>query len=652
VRRGSNLNVALDRDLRADAHAQTPIEAGTDAVAAIESLFLDHLKPIYLVFDQFEEIFVLGDRAEQDQFFATLKAILDANTSCRVIISLREEYLAALDPFETVVPTLFDKRLRIEQMTTGNVEKVILGTTQAYGIELENGAATAEHIIAQLDPAHSGIQLTYLQIYLDHLWRQVRSRSASPDDKLVFTDKDVEDAGRLDNILVRFLDSQTVAIQTRLENAATDIKPGSIARLLDQFVSQQNTKQPMTVTDLAQRLPGSEAWLEPALAAFEQTRLLRKVEGQGHYELAHDALALPIGQARSAGRKSIAAVQRIIRDQMAVFEETRAYLSADQLSVVNRALKLRDPLTTQQELVLNSEEETFVTASRSRARRGMVKGCALVLGTVIVALAAFIGLLVYLADGIPGPKVPTINTLSVATELLQSEERAENLFPLISQYEKFVCDGNEQPGMSTGCDAQGGIGKDAHVTNLIAIFELISAKHKAIDQQLDHDQKNDFWSDLLDVDKNSVNYLFNKDTDFIYEKSKSIADDYDSVYSDYADYGVTAKLDVWVRRFIIRDHQMIITGHNANLDLEYLKILQALKRSSRFTAVNATDRHYQSLLTKLVDRKIDSFCSQTNLANRLADICNALNRDPSVKAWRQEVVTPMPADSPTGAVQP
>ncbi len=38
----------------------------------IRKLYLDHYRPVYLVFDQFEELFFLGSAAEQQRFYDTL----------------------------------------------------------------------------------------------------------------------------------------------------------------------------------------------------------------------------------------------------------------------------------------------------------------------------------------------------------------------------------------------------------------------------------------------------------------------------------------------------------------------------------------------------------------------------------------------------
>ncbi len=140
IRRRDNLNNSLWRSL--EQVAETPFEEGMTVNDAINSLYLDYLKPIYLIFDQFEEIFILGSPEEQLEFFNTIKALTSSNLSCTVVLSMREEYIALLYPYERILPNLFNKRIRIEQMSPLKIHDVINGTATAFGIEIETPAVS------------------------------------------------------------------------------------------------------------------------------------------------------------------------------------------------------------------------------------------------------------------------------------------------------------------------------------------------------------------------------------------------------------------------------------------------------------------------------------------------------------------------------
>jgi hypothetical protein len=381
VRRGNDIRTSLDQALKTA--AITPLKEGASTVEAVRSVYLDHLRPVFLIFDQFEELYVFGTKAEQEEFYATVKTVLEADVSCRMIVLLREDYLAALDLFERAVPTLFDKRLRVEVMTHANVEKVIVGTCAADGIVLEHGADTARAIIAQLDDKGVGVQLAYLQVYLDHLYRGAAA-GGSP---ATFTDAAIAETGKLGNILAGFLDEQQKAIEAQL---AGQVHSGTIARMLEEFVSVDGTKQPSTYDEVLERMPGAAPWLQSALDLLQHSRLLRRVDD--HYELAHDELAKIISSRRSPEREQVLVVERIVRNRFTDFAQTKSLLNAEELGLVKSAGKVLDPLDGKALLKLDDDAAQFVRkSSRSLWRRRIGAGAALALVTtaVLVGLALF-----------------------------------------------------------------------------------------------------------------------------------------------------------------------------------------------------------------------------------------------------------------------
>src|SRR5690606_15605506 len=111
-------------------------EVENEVIRRLRGIYKHYLKPVFLIFDQFEELFILGDQAEQLAFYETIADILDTENYCRVILIMREESIAQLYDFERVVPFLFDKRLRVEPMGRTKTEEVITRTTDKFGIAL------------------------------------------------------------------------------------------------------------------------------------------------------------------------------------------------------------------------------------------------------------------------------------------------------------------------------------------------------------------------------------------------------------------------------------------------------------------------------------------------------------------------------------
>jgi hypothetical protein len=74
--------------------------------------------PLVVVFDQFEELFTSADEywEQRKNFFEQVAEALNAIGELRVVFSMREEYLAKLEPFEDLLPTKMHIRLRLERL--------------------------------------------------------------------------------------------------------------------------------------------------------------------------------------------------------------------------------------------------------------------------------------------------------------------------------------------------------------------------------------------------------------------------------------------------------------------------------------------------------------------------------------------------------
>ena len=132
VRRQDDINTALLRELHKRFDFSVTPEANISIRQLVRQLYMDHFRPIYLIFDQFEELYISGTPLEQRQFHRTIRDLLQAGLQCKMLFIIREEYLAYLADFEKVVPSLFDNRLRIEKMSDRNLSKVVMGTARFW----------------------------------------------------------------------------------------------------------------------------------------------------------------------------------------------------------------------------------------------------------------------------------------------------------------------------------------------------------------------------------------------------------------------------------------------------------------------------------------------------------------------------------------
>ncbi|WP_341533698.1 eIF2A-related protein, partial [Polymorphobacter arshaanensis] len=362
VRRRGSIKQSLHDEIRN--HAKRKIPDDVAPLAAIEALFRDHFRPIYLIFDQFEELLIFGSEAEQNEFIATLQTIVASDVNCKIILSIREEYIAQLRAFEAALPTLFDHRIRIEPMGEKMLRQVIVNMCAAYGIALENGDATASRIMTQLGP-RSGAQLAFLQVYLDSLWR--KAVAADEDGPVVFTETLIAHTGQIDDVLGSFLDEQTAAIQARVAAQFPGVAPLMVQHLLEEFATLEGTKIPRDKAQVRDLSGAEDAADDYCLQQLQESRILRDADGL--LELAHDSLALRVADRRSADSKAALKIEKIIRDRLSAFEQTGTWLNAEETTLVRSTFATLRLSPAEYDFYNGSVEKVAQAEAAEEARR-------------------------------------------------------------------------------------------------------------------------------------------------------------------------------------------------------------------------------------------------------------------------------------------
>jgi len=350
IRREENVNQALENAI----HEALPDGFEKDKTISenITQLYQHYLRPVFLIFDQFEELFVFGEAAENEKFIKNITTILDKELPCNIIMVIREEYLGHLYPFEKEIPELFDFRMRVEPMDTARVKEVLTSSFTKFNIEVEpSKEERLDQIIENVSRGKSGIELPYLQVYLDRLYREDFVKTY-PDKTLTkssdgnwypieFTKTEIEKFGTIEMVLDKFLDEQIQKIQANLFSKDRKVKPDAVRLLLDAFVSDEGTKRPIryqrvdnqiqlmaTEENMPRLSPGH---LDFCINALEEARLLRS--DANTLELAHDSLAAIIDKRRTNEQRQLNDIRRQIRSMHQNFPKTKEYLTSKQITV-------------------------------------------------------------------------------------------------------------------------------------------------------------------------------------------------------------------------------------------------------------------------------------------------------------------------------
>lgn len=261
--------------------------AGSAAAEPFDELLLrlyrQYFRTVYLIFDQFEELFIEGNADEQAIFYQAIRDLLQSDRQAKVLIVMREEWLGHLNAFERVVPTLFDNRLRVERMREQMLRRnVIPGMVRAAGIELREPLETVRLIIDQIKDPREGVDLADLQVYLDRLYRRAAGNKGSG--PTVFDPALVQYVGEIRNVLSVFLDEQMEALGEKLQKRF-QIPAGSslpLDILFTLVTNDQTKKRSQSLPEILEQIPDNagitEVIVEYCLDQMKEMRLLNLID--------------------------------------------------------------------------------------------------------------------------------------------------------------------------------------------------------------------------------------------------------------------------------------------------------------------------------------------------------------------------------------
>jgi tetratricopeptide (TPR) repeat protein len=253
-----------------------------------------------LVFDQFEEVFTLRDAEFRLNVAAELGAIASTKpgsiSPAKVVISLREDYLGALEEFSAAIPALFHERLRLEAMSKQAACAAITGPARldpgphdppysSPRFELDQKALEA--MVDYLKGSSGVIEPFQLQLLCGHAEGIAALRSGQP---VVLTLADFRGAHEFSSVLHNFYRDTVDKLSplSKRRRAAVLCEEG----LLDEAGHRLMLHEGQILADYGVK--------PQTLAALGQTRLIRSERRLENtfYEISHDRLAESIVTAR------------------------------------------------------------------------------------------------------------------------------------------------------------------------------------------------------------------------------------------------------------------------------------------------------------------------------------------------------------------
>jgi WD40 repeat protein len=278
----------------------------------------EEFRPTVLIVDQFEEVLTADptDTEAKRAYFAQLGDVLEDRERW-VLIAIREDHLAALDPFLSFLPNRLEARYRLDRLGKKAALDAIVGPAdravgagdeeRGVGFDLSAAAQLVEDLqrvrVQQPDNTFATrtgpyVEPVHLQVVCKSLWEMKENRTrATP-----VTAADIAGLGMRDDLPTGPADRDLIGVDWVLaEYYATKVaEAAERAKLRERQVRDWFEKRLITVTRSRRPLPRGEETefgiTRAGLEVLDHAFLIREDARGGTYwlELAHDRLIEPV----------------------------------------------------------------------------------------------------------------------------------------------------------------------------------------------------------------------------------------------------------------------------------------------------------------------------------------------------------------------
>ncbi|MCB0198882.1 MAG: hypothetical protein KDI03_02325 [Anaerolineae bacterium] len=265
------------------------------------------LQPYVLIIDQFEEIITAHpDRwREREGFFRQLDEAMRNDPNLWVVLTLREDYVAALDPYASLLAERLQARFYMERMGVAGALEAVKRPAELAGRPFAPGVAEKlvddlrrVRVPGQEEPvAGQYVEPVQLQVVCFQLWE--RLQAAEDSDSAVqtgalITESDLAEAGDVDQALTRFYTDSLDAVLVEPAVQAEGVTERALRAWFDRELITETGIRNTVFRNEASGYTGSL----PNVAVDQLSRrfLLRTEAraGGAWVELVHDRLIEPV----------------------------------------------------------------------------------------------------------------------------------------------------------------------------------------------------------------------------------------------------------------------------------------------------------------------------------------------------------------------
>ncbi|MBN2006990.1 MAG: hypothetical protein JXA21_26810 [Anaerolineae bacterium] len=344
-----------------------------------------------LIWDQFEELFTTHrDRWEEATgFFEQVAAALESIPELGVVFVMREDHIAAIEPYAHLLPRRLRARFRMERLGYGGALEAIRKPALHAGYPFAEGVAEqmvdnlrrikAAEAKGQAQETALGpyVEPVQLQVVCHRLWENLPEK----ENRLIRWEE-VTQFGDVDQALTDFYEE---TLQETCQISKEGAGPAVTEHTLRHWFGEKLIT-PMQTRGLVLRGAENAGGLpNAAVDALEAAHIIRAEvrAGARWYELCHDRLVEPVLASNRAWEEARQTPLRMVAHQ---WQET------GDNSLLYHGAALKDALRAIEQADVEPYERDFVAASRqaeqARLRRRRLTLAATGVGVIIIILMA------------------------------------------------------------------------------------------------------------------------------------------------------------------------------------------------------------------------------------------------------------------------
>ncbi len=270
-----------------------------DFIAEQRDSLPDAQTPRALIIDQFEEILTTHhDRWEdRERFFALLGQLIKNDPLLWVVLTMREDYVASLDPFLSLIPGKMRARYYMQRMEAPAAILAVREPAAQAGRPFAPGVAEA--LVDNLRQIRSGpeetafgqfVEPVQLQVVCYQLWEELKGS-----DLKEISQTEVDQLGDVDAALAEFYEEAIASVLQDAGVSEMQLRSWFDRRLITEASTRGTAYQGSSET----------AGLPNELVARLERKFIIRAEiraGGTWYELIHDRFIAPIQQANQRWR--------------------------------------------------------------------------------------------------------------------------------------------------------------------------------------------------------------------------------------------------------------------------------------------------------------------------------------------------------------